>query len=54
MQNGHMDPLVCPDCRVLLRDGRDAFECPECGHRGPYDDVNRPDGADDLPGLPSG
>lgn len=45
------DPLVCPDCRVLLRDGRGAFECPECGHRESSAASARPDEADGLPGV---
>ncbi len=52
--DGLPDPLTCPDCGTLLRDGKDGLECPEDGLIEPYPDIDRPEGADDLPGLHGG
>jgi len=32
----------CPSCRVVMRDGANAFECPACGHSIPYEEVEVP------------
>lgn len=48
------DPLVCPDCGVLLRDDATGLVCPACGHTIAYDGTNRPDGVDKHPGVHGG
>lgn len=52
--DGIPDPLTCPDCGIVLRDGETGLECPLCGRVEPYPDIKRPAGADDLPGLHGG
>lgn len=52
--DGLPDPLTCPDCGILLRDGETGLECPEHGLVEPYPAIERPEGVDDLPGLHGG
>lgn len=52
--DGIPDPLTCPDCGILLRDGETGLECPEHGLVEPYPDIKRAEGADELPGLYGG
>ena len=52
--DGLPDPLTCPDCDTLLRDGVTGLECPEHGLVEAYPDPGRPTGADDIPGLHGG
>lgn len=53
MIDGLPDPLVCPHCGVLLRDGPDALVCPECGHRELYPNIDYP-GDGGIPGIRGG
>lgn len=52
--DGLPDPLTCPDCGILLRDGNTGLECPLCGRVEPYDAIERPLGRDDLLSIRGG
>ena len=54
MSDALPDPLTCPHCRIVLRDGDTGLGCPACGHRIAYDATERPDDPDELPGIHGG
>lgn len=45
------DPLVCPTCHVLLRDGAHGLTCASCGHTERWEETQRPEDGDAIPGI---